>query len=384
MFLNSELQFSYAALNTPFLFIDQPILTKNLARLRNKIERMGVDFRPHFKTLKSLDAAPYLLPEKKSPVTVSTIKEAEVLANAGYTDITYAVGISIEKLPRIYRLLSKGIEIKVLLDSVDQAVAVNQFSAEYNCAVPALIEIDCDGHRGGIKPDDPELVAIAQVLHEGAAYFQGILTHAGESYYCFDSESLSAAAQNEVDAANRAAGHIRSQNLTCETVSIGSTPTAFSYRTLVGITEVRAGVYGLFDLVMARIGVCDVSDIAASIVTTVIGHNKEKRWLITDAGWMALSSDRGTSEQSRKCCYGLVKGSDGELVNNLLVTAVNQEHSIIEVHSGSYLELDQFPIGSRLHILPNHACATASMHSQYHLFDKQNNNYNIWTRIQGW
>lgn len=384
MLQNSKLLTNYEGLDTPFLLIDKQKLLTNLDRLRHRIEGLGADLRPHFKTMRALEAAPYLLPNKTSPITVSTIKEAEALAGEGYDNIVYAVGISANKLPRVLNLIEKGADLIVLLDSTEQAHLLNQFSADNQCAISALIEIDCDGHRGGIAPDDSKLLEIAQLLHHGAAHFKGVLTHAGESYHCFDQTSLRAAAENEVKAALNAAERLRSAEIPCEIVSIGSTPTAHNYQNLDGITEVRAGVYGFFDLVMTGVGVCSVNDIAASVVTTVIGHNQEKGWLIIDAGWMALSSDRGTANQPTDCSYGLLTDSNGELLDNLQVTNVNQEHGIIEAVNGASINFNDIPIGSRLHIMPNHACATASMHKQYHVFDQEDNTYEVWMRIQGW
>ena len=66
-------------------------------------------------------------------------------------------------------------------------------------------------------------------------------------------------------------------------------------RKLDGVTEVRAGVYVFFDLVMFNVGVCTLDDLALSVLTTVIGHQPEKGWAIVDAGWMAMSRDRGTA-----------------------------------------------------------------------------------------
>jgi len=43
-----------------------------------------------------------------------------------------------------------------------------------------------------------------------------------------------------------------------------------------------------FDLFMAGLGVCQLDDIALSVLTSVIGHQPEKGWIITDAGWMAM------------------------------------------------------------------------------------------------
>ena len=44
-----------------------------------------------------------------------------------------------------------------------------------------------------------------------------------------------------------------------------------------------------------------------------IGHQADKNWIITDAGWMALSRDRGTAKQKVDQGYGVVCGADGYL-----------------------------------------------------------------------
>ena len=382
--LSTIQQSQYQAIDTPFLYVNKPVFINNLSQLRQKIEGLGSSLRPHFKTLRSLEAAQYLLPAKDSPVTVSTVKEAEALAAQGYSDIIYAVGIADGKLPRIAKMLSQGINARVLLDSVEQAQKLNQFCETNQCQIPALIEIDCDGHRGGIPPEAAKLIEIAQLLTSGAASFHGVLTHAGESYQCFEKQQLIDAAQNEVAAAVQAAERIRAAGMQCDIVSIGSTPTAQSYQNLDGITEVRAGVYTFFDLVMAGLNVCQLSDIAATVVTSVIGHNHDKNCIFIDAGWMALSGDRGTAEQPKDCGYGLVCDDNGEVLAGLQVITVNQEHGIIATVDGSEINLTQFPVGSRLHILPNHACATASMHAKYHVFDANSGSYDVWNRVQGW
>ena len=82
-----------------------------------------------------------------------------------------------------------------------------------------------------------------------------------------------------------------------DTVSVGSTPTAHAAEDLTGVTELRAGNYVFFDLVMAGLGVCQLDDLALSVVVTVIGHRPEYGWIITDGGWMATSRDRGTANQ---------------------------------------------------------------------------------------
>ena len=169
-------------LQTPCLLLDEARMTRNVARLRVRMATLGVALRPHLKTVKSVDAARRILREGTGPATVSTLREAEVFAAAGVRDITYAVGIAPAKLPRVTALRATGTDLAVLLDSVEQAEAVAAMSRASGDAIPALIEIDSDGHRGGLTPDAEAVVAIGRVLEAGGASLRGVLTHAGESY----------------------------------------------------------------------------------------------------------------------------------------------------------------------------------------------------------
>jgi D-serine deaminase-like pyridoxal phosphate-dependent protein len=93
-------------------------------------------------------------------------------------------------------------------------------------------------------------------------------------------------AEQERAGAVRAAQRLRDAGLPCPVVSVGSTPTALSAERLDGVTEVRAGVYVFFDLVMHNVGVCGIDDIALSVLTTVIGHQEEKAGRSSmPAGW---------------------------------------------------------------------------------------------------
>jgi len=377
---------SLAKKDTPFLLVDKAKFDSNVAFLSAKLAPHNVILRPHLKTVKSIAGAKHVLADFDSPATVSTVKEAEVFAEAGYTNLTYAVGIAPQKLPRIQALLNKGIDISILLDSVAQAKAVTEFCQAKNIQIPTLLEIDCDGHRGGIQPDDTRLVEIATILHQGGAELRGVLTHAGESYDCINKAALVAAAEAERSAAVIAATQLIASGLPCPVVSVGSTPTAHFAENLDGVTEVRAGVYTFFDLVMAGIGVCKPDDIALSVVTSVIGHNEEKDWLFIDAGWMSLSQDRGTQSQRQDCGYGLVCDSAGNIIPGLQVIGANQEHGIIAAVDGAIdgSNLADIAVGTQLRILPNHACATAAMHAGYYVADPQQTELDYWARIQGW
>ncbi|WEO99675.1 DSD1 family PLP-dependent enzyme [Streptomyces sp. FXJ1.172] len=373
--------------DTPFAVVDVHRMLRNIERLAAKADRLGVVLRPHVKTAKSLDVAALLHSGAPCPVTVSTLAEAEAFADGGYTDITYAVGIDPHKLPRVIALLRSGVTLRILLDSTEQATAVAEAARRAGIGIPTQIEIDCDGHRGGLRTDAPALTRIGRILHD-AACLDGVLTHAGESYFAYSAEEQRQAAKNERDTAVTAAGRLRAAGLPVHTVSVGSTPTAHAAEDLTGVTELRAGNYVFFDLVMAGLGVCRTDDLALSVVVTVIGHRPEYGWIVTDGGWMAMSRDRGTSAQARDQGYGLVTDLDGTLVPGLVMSAASQEHGTLTVRDDAVLP--DLPIGTRLRILPNHACATAAQHRGYHVIDSSRPTTGapaveaVWSRVSGW
>ncbi len=374
-----------SSLPTPSAVIDHAKLQHNIARLAAHLSVLGVGLRPHHKTLKSIEPLRMALKGQPGGVTVSTLREAEQCVEHDIMDITYAVGISADKLDRVATLNRKGARISVLLDSLEQARAVAGFTNDTNRPIEALIEIDSDGHRGGLQPSDPLLTEIGSILNAApTAVLRGVLTHAGESYSCFTAESLEAMAHQERDAAVEASRSLTAAGLPCPVISVGSTPTVLSAQDLRGVTEVRAGVYMTFDLVMAGIGVCTVDEIALTVLATVLGHQPSKGWVITDAGWMAMSRDRGTAAQPVDHGYGLVCDIDGNVISDVLMSSTNQEHGIITARSEEPLDVTRFPIGTRFRILPNHACATGAMHDHYSVVDPSGDVVELWDRVRGW
>jgi D-serine deaminase-like pyridoxal phosphate-dependent protein len=372
------------ALDTPALILDLDKAERNVTRLTKHLTRLGVTLRPHVKTAKSIDVVRRLFGNQGGPITVSTVKEAEYFADGGFTDIAYAVGIAPDKIARVAALCARGVDVKVVIDTADQALALAAAASRVAKTPGVLLEIDCDGHRGGLTSDDRNLVKIAKILRDASLDLRGVLTHAGESYGCRNGEGLAEAAEAERAAAVTAAELLRAHGHPCPVVSVGSTPTAHFARDLAGVTEVRAGVFMFFDLVMHGIGVCQVDDIALSVLATVIGNKREKGWILVDGGWMALSRDRGTARHPIDQGYGVVCDVDGRPYPDLIVSDASQEHGIISVRPGSRQALPELAVGTRVRILPNHACATGAQHDQYHVIRGSGEIVASWPRVRGW
>ena len=368
-------------LETPALLLDREKLDGNIARMHEHITRLGPRLRPHVKTAKSVDVVRRAIKPGTGGITVSTLKEAEQFFAAGYRDILYAVGIAPGKLDHVAALRAQGCDLTIILDNPAAAQAVAAKSRALNAALPTLIEIDSDGHRAGVKPGDAQLPAIGREL---GTNLRGVMTHAGGSYDGKSPDDIRGYAQRERDAAVSCAEQLRAAALPCPVVSVGSTPTATYAENLAGVTEVRVGVYMFFDLFMAGLGVCTLDAIAVSVLCSVIGHQPEKGWIITDAGWMALSRDRGTAGQNVDQGYGVVCDVAGVPFDDLIVSGANQEHGIISRRGGGAIDPARFPLGTLLRVLPNHACATAAQHGAYQVMNPASEIEATWSRFSGW
>lgn len=377
------LQLTDPAVETPAFVIDDDKLSANLAAGLAKAKSLGVTLRPHLKTHKCVDIARRQMQSPEGPATVSTLAEARVFAAAGVKDLIYAVGIAPQKLDAVAQIRRTGCDLKILLDSAAAAQAVSAYCREHQTSLPVLLEVDVDGHRSGLPPASDALIETAKALTDGAS-FVGVLTHAGASYDREGLEYAKLAAKNERDRILLAAKRLADAGFPSRIISIGSSPTFMAADDMTGITEVRAGVYALWDLFQANLGVAAVDRIAGSVLCTVIGHQADKGQVITDAGWMALSRDRGTAKQHRDYGYGLVCGVDGQVLEGgtLIVSGANQEHGII-TSSVRKLRPEDYPIGARLRILPNHACPACAPYERL-LLVKAGRIIDEPTHVRGW
>ncbi|MEO0399218.1 MAG: alanine racemase [Pseudomonadota bacterium] len=365
------------SLSTPTLLLDRNIMRGNLRRMADHITGLGGVLRPHVKTHKSRDVAG----DVKAAggiigVTVSTLNEAAYFFEAGHNDILYAVGMTPNKVAMAADLIKKGCTLTVVTDNEAMVALIAEQARAHGVELSILIELDVDGHRSGIDPNRDDLLPVARAIAttEGVR-LKGVMAHAGGSYNRNSLDAIKSHAEQERALTVTAAERIRADGLDCPVVSIGSSPTALMIDNLDGVTEVRAGVYTFFDLFQTGLGVSKLENIALSVLTTVIGHQPDKNWVIVDAGWMAMSRDRGTEKQAVDQGFGVVCNAAGvplgdAKTGHIIMGGTSQEHGILMAREGApALNIGDFPVGTMLRVLPNHACATAAQYDGYDVLE---------------
>ncbi|MBT3558716.1 MAG: DSD1 family PLP-dependent enzyme [Rhodospirillales bacterium] len=371
-------------LNTPALVLDRAKLTRNIKRMNDRAKSLGVSLRPHMKTAKSADVARLVFDGESGPITVSTVREAEYFLDHGFSDIFIAVGTTPEKIMRIQARSQPDADIRLAVDGPAMAAYIATACKDQTIQARFMIEVDCGAHRGGVDAASDELLETAKALSEGDLTIAGVFTHGGQSYDCTSTEEIRSVARTEHQAIITAAQRLRDAGYDCPVVSLGSTPTATFAEDLSGVTDMRPGIYMIQDLQQAGLGVCQMDDLALSVLTTVIGLHADRNEALIDAGGLALSKDRGASINNPDPGYGLVCTLGGDVLDNLYVIGVSQEHGRITTLDGSPLPQDPLKPGTRLRILTNHGCMTAAAHDLYNVVEGGTQITDQWDRVNGW
>jgi D-serine deaminase-like pyridoxal phosphate-dependent protein len=371
-------------LPTPALILDRAILRRNLKRMSDRLREAGVALRPHLKTAKSVQVGRMAVEGHDGRITVSTLAEARYFAKGGFTDIFYAVGIVPSKLAAVTELRRQGVNLRVVTDNLAVARAIAE-AATNGDTFSVFIEVDSGGGRAGLPyPELPGLLDIARVLHAAPGVeLTGVMTHAGHSYHQSSPDGIAAVAEQERLAITTTAEKLRAAGIPCPIVSAGSTPTAMHSRNFSGITEMRPGVYCFNDLDQEFIGSCGAGDLALSVLASVIGHYPHRNQVLIDAGALALSKDISAQEFQPKVGYGTIADSPAR---DMAVIACSQEHGFVA--SDDPIPFGNLPVGSRVRVLPNHACITAAAYDRYYVVDSDLDGgksvVDVYDRINGW
>lgn len=362
-------------LPTPCLVLDKGILERNLRKMSDAVHRHGVALRPHLKTAKSAAVAHLATTGESGGITVSTLAEAEYFAENGFRDILVANALPPQKLDRAEAIAFQGVVLTLVTDNVSMASAI----AAHHGRFRVLVEIDSGDRRTGVAADSADLIAVATALGDKLA---GVMTHAGHSYSCRSVECVAEVADGERSSVVTAASRLRAAGLKCDVVSVGSTPTMTHARNLDGVTEARPGVYMFQDLFQAEIGSCEKSDIAMTVLASVIGTNVDAGRILIDAGAIALSKDRSTQATEHDAGYGEIRDIDnGHGLGRCIIDRAYQEHGAAACDADI---LKNIQIGTRVRVAPNHACLTAAAHDRYYIIDGSSEVIDVWDRVNGW
>jgi D-serine deaminase-like pyridoxal phosphate-dependent protein len=340
-------QVGKTVLDTPCLLLDLERVERNIERMAKIASAAGVSLRPHAKSHKLAPVARLQVAAGATGLTVAKISEAEVFVDAGIDDVFIAFPIwGKPKWERVCALARRA-RLTFSVDSAAVLEGLSSAAATSDVELGVRLEIDTGFERCGLQSPAESLALAKRTIELPGVTLNGLMSFAGQSYEERDDDGRSRVAQADATILLRHAAELREHGISVPSISVGGTPTARHAAGIDGVTEIRPGTYVLSDRDQVALGWGDVDDCALTVMTTVVSRPTTSRAVI-DAGTKAFSSDLAGEDG----LWGLVVGHP-----ELRMTRLTEEHGIVEVPAGVEL-----PIGSRLEVVPNHACGTLNMH----------------------
>jgi D-serine deaminase-like pyridoxal phosphate-dependent protein len=342
-------------LPTPALLLDLEALDRNLSRMAQRAEQLGVALRPHIKTHKCIEIGRRQRELGARGITVATLPEVRAFAEHGFDDITWAFPVVLTRLEEV-RTLAARIILRLVVDTPEAVSALEGMGAPLH----VWLKVDCGYHRAGVEPHAAASRDLARAIHESATLtFDGILTHSGHAYVGPTQRESARAAVQERDVMVEFAARLRDDGVPVAGISVGSTPAMNAVDHLEGITEARPGNYAFYDFTQVSLGSCTVTDCAVTVLASVVSSQAGGRHAVVDAGALALSKDAGHGNLPHATMGEIYADyGTGTLHPDTRLVAVSQEHGVVSA---------PLPVGSRVRILPNHSCLTAACFDEYHV-----------------
>ncbi|UCD30739.1 MAG: DSD1 family PLP-dependent enzyme [Planctomycetota bacterium] len=305
--------------------------------------------RPHFKNHKCTTLARHQL-EAGSAVGITCAKlgEAEVLADAGISDVLIAnqvVGPA--KAQRLISLASRLEKLRVAVDHIDQAVAISEAAKAAGVSIGILVEVDIGMGRCGVPPGEAALKLARRIVELAGVRFDGLQAYEGHLVDIPDMEERRCRTIEAIQQAIETRDLIEDAGIKVPIISSGSTSTYSITSEIDGVNEIQAGTYPTMDWMYRRL--TPEFELSLSVLARVISRPKAEV-AVLDVGFKGLGHEFGPPK---------IKG----LLDEEIATALAEEHCIVQ-------NSPDWKSGEAVELIPSHACTTCNLYRQIHVHEQ--------------
>ncbi len=331
-------------MDTPALLVDLDIFEQNIKACFAALEGKNVLVRPHLKTGKSSIIAHKLLEAGAVGICVAKLGEAEVMAAAGIEDILITTElVGAPKLERLVKLLQDHPSIKLVVDNLEAATALNAKLEHAGLQVEILLDVNVGQNRCGVQPENALELAleIRKLEHLKLIGVQGYEGHLQHDRNLENRRNSCLAAMEKL---GKVAFELENSGFEMQIVTTGGTGTYPFCAEHPRVTEVQPGSFIFMDTdYLATPGVPFES--ALTVLSTVISLTESRA--IVDAGLKSLSTDSGFAIPANLSGWKYSPAGD--------------EHGLLE-HDGAGSSLR---VGDLVQLIPSHIDTTVNLHDVF-------------------
>lgn len=339
-----------ADVSTPALIVDLDAFERNVARMRDFVQKMGVRHRAHAKTHKSADIALYQMEVGGAcGVCCQKVSEAEALVAGGVKDVLVSNQVVDPKKIDRLAAMAKRARVLVCVDDLGNVDDLSAAAVRHGVTVECLVEIDCGAGRCGVEWGEP-VVAIARKIDAAPGLkFSGIQAYQGAAQHVHDFEERRAKINSAIKMVTDTVAMLSDAGLSCDIIGGAGTGTYYFEGDSGIYNEMQCGSYIFMDADYQR--VLDskgdfISEFENSlfIYTSIMSKTKADK-AICDAGLKAQSVDSGLPVIFGRDDVEYIKCSD--------------EHGVI-ADPGNVLRLND-----KLKLVPGHCDPTCNVYDWY-------------------
>jgi D-serine deaminase-like pyridoxal phosphate-dependent protein len=297
--------------------------------------------RPHIKTHKLPMFARRQVELGAVGITVQKLGEAEVMADAGLTDLLLTFNIvGASKRARL-KALHHRVTIRTVADSSETVAGLSQTFDDPDHPLGVFVECDTGMGRCGVQSPQAALDLARQIIASPGLAFAGLMTYPAAGRYREAASWLSETKEL-----------LEAEGVNVPAITTGGTPDIAHMAEAGPATEYRPGTYIYMDRSQVAAGAATYSDCALTVLATVVSRPTENRAII-DAGSKALTSD----------LLGLQ--GHGYVVDypDAKVVGLSEEHGTIDLSACT----EKPRIGDVIRIIPNHCCPVTNLFDQVNL-----------------
>jgi D-serine deaminase-like pyridoxal phosphate-dependent protein len=323
------------------------------SNLRRALELVGdpARLRPHVKTHKTAEIVRMEQARGITKHKCATLREAEMLAQTGATDVLLAYPIVGPNRRRLADLMSRfsSTEFKALVDDIAAAEALSRTMTEAGLRLKVLVDLDVGMHRTGIAPGEGAIALYRRVAELPGLEPYGLHAYDGHNRATVVSDR-DALSEECLETARGLRRRLERDGLPVPLLVMGGTP-PFPFYAKQTDVESSPGTFVLHDCGYGD-ALPDLGFVPAALLFSRVISRPTAELATIDLGHKAIAADP--------------IGARGAIWNvpGAVPKGQSEEHWVIELTDPTTRNLK---VGTPVYVCPTHICPTVALHTEAHV-----------------